>query len=80
VRQMTDRERVFAYGVPEYRCCFCGRESLAPGPRGGVSMNMGCATCGVIFNLIAPTYRAQYGDGITFFEQVVREPQHPVKS
>jgi hypothetical protein len=43
-------------------------------------MNMGCATCGVIFNLIAPTYRAQYGDGITFFEQVVREPQHPVKS
>lgn len=73
-RNMTDAERVFAYGTLGYRCIFCGKDGLADGPRGGMSMNMKCEKCGAVLNLIAPHYRKLYGDGIAFFGQVIHLP------
>ena len=73
MRKMSDEERAVTYQAPDYRCCFC-RGDLQPGPRGGASINMTCADCGAVLNLIAPEYRERYGEGIQFFGEVVREP------
>lgn len=79
MREMTQEERLFAYSAPDYRCCFCGTVGLTEGPRGGMSMNRGCVGCGARFNLVHPSARERYGEGIAMFGQVIENPKRPYK-
>lgn len=71
MRELTEAEMLAIY--QDKRCPFCSApfDQFEPGPRGGLSRNMTCASCAAMVNVLAPDYWDRY-PGFRF-GQLLRE-------
>lgn len=75
MREMTEQERQSWYVEKRWPCC--GGETYIPGPRGGMSMNIECPSCGMRINVIDPGSHWASHPGLTFGQVINEAPGMP---